>query len=404
MWLSAMVYVNDVSTKNLAPRESTIPPAQIDENHAVYTVRQLIRDAVQKGVSDIHIEPQQHALQIRQRLDGLLCLTHSLPLTLAPRLISRIKIMAELDIAERRLPQDGRINLAEVSGLADLRVSTVPTLWGEKAVLRILNNPHTRLAAEALGMTPIQKQQFHTALHRPNGLILVTGPTGSGKTLTLYSGLQQLNDEQRNISTVEDPIEIQLDGINQISVNDKIGLNFSNVLRALVRQDPDVIMVGEIRDIETATAAVRAAQTGHLVLSALHSSCAGTALTRLQHLGIKLYDLTSTVSLILAQRLARRLCDHCKRPSSSKVTTPATFEANPNGCSKCSRGHQGRIGIFELLSMDDPIMQALNSTENYRNGLASCHQLPVSGLRTDALTKVAAGVISLEEADRISPR
>ena len=404
MWLSEMVDVNEVRSKNLALRESAITLAQSDDNQAVYTVRQLIRDAVQKGVSDIHIEPQQQALQIRQRLDGLLRLTHSLPLALAPRLISRIKIMAELDIAERRLPQDGRINLAEVSGLADLRVSTIPTLWGEKAVLRILNQPHTRLTAEALGMTLLQQQQFHSALHRPHGLILVTGPTGSGKTLTLYSGLEKLNEEQRNICTVEDPIEIHLDGINQISVNDKIGLNFSSVLRALVRQDPDVIMVGEIRDLETATAAVRAAQTGHLVLSTLHSRCAGTALTRLQQMGIKLFDLTSTVSLILAQRLARRLCDYCKQRTAAKTSKTAPFQANPDGCSKCSHGHQGRIGIFELLPIDDPVVQTLYGAENRDGMIDSSHQLPFSNLRADALAKVAAGVISLEEADRISPR
>lgn len=404
MWLSEMVYVNEVRSKNLALRESAITLAQSDDNQAVHTVRQLIREAAQKGVSDIHIEPQQHTLQIRQRLDGLLGLTHSLPLALAPRLISRIKIMAQLDIAERRLPQDGRINLAEVSGLADLRVSTIPTLWGEKAVLRILNQPHTRLTAEALGMTLLQQQQFHSALQRPHGLILVTGPTGSGKTLTLYSGLEKLNEEQRNICTVEDPIEIHLDGINQISVNDKIGLNFSSVLRALVRQDPDVIMVGEIRDLETATAAVRAAQTGHLVLSTLHSRSAGTALTRLQQMGIKLFDLTSTVSLILAQRLARRLCDYCKQRTAAKNSKTAPFQANPDGCSKCSNGYQGRIGIFELLPIDDPVVQALYGAENRDGMIDSSHQLTFSNLRADALAKVAAGIISLEEADRISPR
>ena len=237
------------------------------------------------AVSDIHIEPRQYALQIRQSSTAL-CLTKSLPLALAPQLISHIKIMAQLDIAERRLPPDGRINLAEETGLVDLRVSTVPTLW-KKAVLRILNRPHSRLAVDAIGMAPQQQRQFLTALHRPHGLISVTGPTGSGKTLTLYGGLEELNDEQRNISTVEDPIEIHLDGINQIAVNEKIGLDFNRALRALVRQDPDVIMVGEgIRDLETASAAIRAAQTGHLVLSTLHSRCAKTALTRLQHMKI----------------------------------------------------------------------------------------------------------------------
>ncbi|MAD07983.1 MAG: hypothetical protein CMP86_11295 [Gammaproteobacteria bacterium] len=398
-----MVYSDDIRVKKLAPLTSSINLAQSDDNQAVYTVRQLIRDAVRYGVSDIHIEPQQHALQIRQRLDGFLCLTNSLPLTLAPRLISRIKIMAQLDIAERRLPQDGRINLAEVSGLADLRVSTVPTMWGEKAVLRILNQPHTRLAVEVLGMTPQQQEQFRTALHRPHGLILVTGPTGCGKTLTLYSGLEELNDEQRNISTIEDPIEIHLDGINQIAVNDKIGLDFSHVLRALVRQDPDVIMVGEIRDLETATAAIRAAQTGHLVLSTLHSRCAKTALTRLQQMGIESFDLTTTVSLILAQRLARRLCNYCKQALAAKTTENGTFQANPDGCPNCNRGYHGRIGIFELLPVDECFVQSSNSRENHMSTADSAHQTPFSSLRDAALTQVTAGVISLEEADRIAP-
>ena len=398
-----MVYGNDIPGKNLAPLKPSINLAQSDDNQVVYTVRQLILDAVRCGVSDIHIEPRQYALQIRQRLDGFLCPTKSLPLTLAPQLISRIKIMAQLDIAERRLPQDGRINLAEETGLVDLRVSTVPTLWGEKAVLRILNRPHSRLAVDALGMAPQQQRQFLTALHRPHGLILVTGPTGSGKTLTLYSGLEELNDEQRNISTVEDPIEIHLDGINQIAVNEKIGLDFSRVLRALVRQDPDVIMVGEIRDLETASAAIRAAQTGHLVLSTLHSRCAKTALTRLQHMGIELFDLTTTVSLILAQRLARRLCDYCKQGIVTKTGKNGPFRANPEGCLNCNSGYQGRIGIFELLSIDERFGQPLNNGENYTRPATSTHHSPCCNPRDDALSRVNAGVISLAEADRIAP-
>ena len=401
-----MVYVNENLSRAPQPLRATIGRSQSDDNQAVNTLRQLIGDAVRRGISDIHIEPQQDTLNIRQRLDGELALTASLPLALAPRLISRIKVMAELDIAERRLPQDGRINLAEVSGLTDLRVSTVPTLWGEKAVLRILNHPRAQLTTASLGMTKLQRQRFMSALFQPQGLILVTGPTGSGKTLTLYSGLEELNNEQRNISTVEDPIEIHLDGINQIAVNEKIGLSFSRVLRALLRQDPDVIMVGEIRDLETATAAIRAAQTGHLVLSTLHSGSAGTALSRLHQMGINFFDLTSTVSLIMAQRLARRLCDHCKQttvtPTRAGVPGTAPFQANPDGCVHCSQGYRGRVGIFEQLPIDAGAVRTLHETHS-RCGFADPSRLIThKNLRDAALEQVATGMISLEEADRIT--
>lgn len=392
-----MAYVNKKQPSEL----ETVRVGNQDtgDNQAVEVLDRLLKTAAQQGASDIHIEPQQNALQIRQRLDGVLLITQSLPLALAPRLLSRMKVMAHLDISERRLPQDGRIKHSAVSELADVRVSTLPALWGEKAVLRLLDHQNTGLELNALGMDSAQQVQFTDALGLPQGLILITGPTGSGKTLTLYSGLQQLDCAQRNIITVEDPVEIRLKGANQIAVNTKIGLGFAQILRALMRQDPDVIMVGEIRDLETATAAIRAAQTGHLVLSTLHTGSTGGALARLHQMGIKLYDLTSTITLIVNQRLARRLCDQCKQP----VTQHPTFRACIHGCGHCHQGYRGRVGIFEFLPVNTHLISTLHKSVGREGILLPSDNFISTTLRDSALTKVAAGVTSMEEANRIAP-
>jgi type IV pilus assembly protein PilB len=403
-----MVYLYKDQPKVLQPIVSA--GDTMDDNQAVDVVDALLANAAHQGASDIHIEPQQNSVQIRQRLDGVLTVLESLPLAIAPRLISRIKVMAQLDIAERRLPQDGRIQLREKSGPADIRVSTLPTLWGEKAVLRLLDHQNTGLEISSLGMDSAQQKLFSDLLQLPQGLILVTGPTGSGKTLTLYSALQRLNCAQRNISAVEDPIEIHLQGINQIAVNTKIDLSFARVLRALMRQDPDVIMVGEIRDLETATAAIRAAQTGHLVLSTLHTSSAGSALSRLNQMGIKLYDLTSTVSLVVAQRLARRLCDYCKTampPLEGDLQGGAQqplFSAHASGCSHCQLGYRGRIGIFELMPMDDGVVSALHGAGSRDGIIVPSKEFIRTSLRDAAMAQAFAGITSIDEVNRLAPR
>ena len=403
-----MVYLYKDQPKVLQPIVSA--GDTMDDNQAVDVVDALLANAAHQGASDIHIEPQQNSVQIRQRLDGVLTVLESLPLAIAPRLISRIKVMAQLDIAERRLPQDGRIQLREKSGPADIRVSTLPTLWGEKAVLRLLDHQNTGLEISSLGMDSAQQKLFSDLLQLPQGLILVTGPTGSGKTLTLYSALQRLNCAQRNISTVEDPIEIHLQGINQIAVNTKIDLSFARVLRALMRQDPDVIMVGEIRDLETATAAIRAAQTGHLVLSTLHTSSAGSALSRLNQMGIKLYDLTSTVSLVVAQRLARRLCDYCKTAMPllegdlQAGAQQPLFSAHASGCSHCQLGYRGRIGIFELMSMDDGVVSALHGAGSRDGIIVPSKEFIRTSLRDAAMAQAFAGITSIDEVNRLAPR
>ena len=392
-----MVYVSKNQSTTLQLEDSGRHDK--DDNQAVEVLDALLEKATHQGASDIHIEPQQDLLRIRQRVDGILVVTHSLPKELARRLISRIKVLAHLDISERRLPQDGRIKHAAMSELADVRVSTLPTLWGEKAVLRLLDHAPTELGLDALGMNRKQQEQFTRALDLPQGLILVTGPTGSGKTLTLYSGLRHLNNEQSNIITVEDPVEIRLRGANQIAVNTKLGLGFAQILRALMRQDPDVIMVGEIRDFETATAAIRAAQTGHLVLSTLHTGSTGSTLARLHQMGIKLYDLTSTITLVIAQRLARRLCDQCKQPDPPH----AVYRANPPGCSQCFQGYRGRVGIFELLPFSDRLISALHECGSKEGIIVPAEKFIRTSLHDSAMTKVAEGVTSMEEANRLAP-
>ena len=289
--------------------------AAADETPVVRFVEGTLHEAIRAGASDIHIEPYRDWCRIRFRVDGVLREASRPPPALAPRLASRLKVMAQLDIAERRLPQDGRIRLALGGDRAiDMRVNTMPTMWGEKIVLRLLDAASTRVGVERLGFEPEQKRLFLDALARPQGMILVTGPTGSGKSVTLYSGLAEIDTEERNVATAEDPVEINVDGINQVQVNPKVGLDFATALRAFLRQDPDVVMVGEIRDLETAETAVRAAQTGHLLLATLHTNSAAETLVRLRNMGVAAFNLATSVSLIVAQRLARVLCERCKHP------------------------------------------------------------------------------------------
>ena len=362
----------------------------------------ILAAAIEKKASDVHFEPYVNCYRIRFRIDGLLHEIIKADLSLVPRFSARLKILARLDIAERRLPQDGRFTLQLPSyGARDCRVSVCPTLCGEKIVVRILQASNMDLKVEELGMSCAQQQIFLQQIRRPEGLILVTGPTGSGKTITLYTALQLLNTETKNIITAEDPVEINLNGVNQVEVNNKIGLTFAAALRAFLRQDPDIIMVGEIRDLETAQIAIRAAQTGHLVFATLHTNSAKEAVMRLINMGIAAFNLTSSLDLVIAQRLVRKLCPHCKclclntreilREEGmvvAEVEEPSIYVAE--GCEKCHKGYKGRVGVFELLLPEKTLPGAENTEQN---GMQS--------LRNMALQKVVDGVTSLEEVRRV---
>ena len=379
-----------------------------------WSVIKRLLDAVKAGESAVHIEPYEKTYRVRFRIDGILQEVASPPIHLANRIASRIKIMSLLDISEKRVPQDGRVKIRfSKNRSTEFRINILPTLWGEKIVLRLLDTRSARLGIDALGFEADHKRQYLQALNRTQGLILVTGPTGSGKSISLYTGLDILNSPARNISTVEDPVEINLEGINQVAVNEKLGLGFAVALRAFLRQDPDVIMVGEIRDLETAEIAIKAAQTGHLVLTTLHTNNAAEALTRLHNMGIPAYNLATSLNLIIAQRLARRLCKHCKEsveiPEKLLIEEGFTPILRQNlslfrarGCEHCNNGHKGRVGIYELV----PVSAALSSLIMAGgNSLQLAEQLKSEGIRSlrqSALLKVARGLISLEEANRLT--
>ncbi len=384
-----------------------------DETPIVRFVNKVLLDAIRSGASDIHFEPYEKSFRIRTRTDGILREVSRPPLHLAPRISSRLKIMSQMDISERRVPQDGRIKMKLSRTRAiDFRANTLPTLWGEKIVLRILDPSSAQMGIDALGYEEDQKALFMECLNKSQGMILVTGPTGSGKTVSLYTGLNILNTSERNISTAEDPVEINLEGVNQVAVNAKIGLSFASALRAFLRQDPDIIMVGEIRDLETAEIAIKASQTGHLVLSTLHTNSAPETLTRLRNMGIPSFNLATSVSLIIAQRLCRRLCSYCKKPlelpertlleagfAKEQLDTLQLF--GPGGCDACNDGYKGRVGIYEVVPVTDGIARIIMEDGN---SIAIADQASKEGfnnLRQSALQKVAKGLTSLDEANRV---
>ena len=377
-------------------------------------VNKILQDSIKKGASDIHIEPYENKTRIRFRIDGVLHDAINPPQGLVHKIIARLKILASLDIAERRLPQDGRMKLSfSRNRTIDFRISTMPTLFGEKMVIRILDTSAANLGLETIGMNPIQLDHYRNATNQPHGMILVTGPTGSGKTVSLYSAINVLNTVERNVSSVEDPVEIYLTGINQVNVNERIGLSFATTLRAFLRQDPDVIMVGEIRDLETAEIAVKAAQTGHLVLSTLHTNDAPSSLTRLVNMGVAPFNIASSVNLIIAQRLVRRLCDSCRQPielpddvlltAGFKEDTLADLEIfEAGGCSGCSSGYRGRTGIFEVMPMSDEISELVMSGCSTLEIERQARREGVKDMRQSGLEKVAKGITTLEEVERVT--
>lgn len=385
-----------------------------DDAPVVKYVNKILLDAIKRGASDIHFEPYETKYRVRLRMDGVLRAVSSPPLKLAPRISSRLKVMARLDIAERRVPQDGRmkLNLSKTKSF-DFRVSTLPTLGGEKIVLRILDAAAARLGIEKLGYEEDQKELFLEAINKPYGMVLVTGPTGSGKTVSLYTALNILNTVGRNISTVEDPVEIRVEGINQVQQSEKRGMTFAAALRSFLRQDPDVIMVGEIRDLETAEIAVKAAQTGHMVLSTLHTNDASQTITRLMNMGIAPYNLTSSVSLVIAQRLARRLHD-CKKPielpEAALLAEGFTKEDidkgftlyDAVGCSGCNEGYKGRVGIYEVMPMNEEIQKAILEGGSAIQIADAARRAGVRNLRQSALMKARQGVTSLAEINRVT--
>jgi type IV pilus assembly protein PilB len=388
-----------------------------DDTPVVRFVNKMLLDAIKGGSSDIHFEPYEKTYRVRFRTDGILHVVATPPSNLGTRLAARLKVMAELDISERRMPQDGRIKMKLSKARAiDFRVNTLPTLWGEKIVLRILDPSSAKMGIEALGFEEDQQTLFLEALNRPQGMILVTGPTGSGKTVSLYTGLNILNTRERNIATAEDPVEINLEGINQVNVNNRVGLDFAAALRSFLRQDPDVVMVGEIRDLETAEIAVKAAQTGHLVLSTLHTNSAAETLTRLRNMGVPAFNLATSVNLIIAQRLARRLCLGCKRtievPKETLLAEGFTdaqiaegfeiFEPSEKGCPKCKDGYKGRVGIYEVVKINRDMARIIMEDGNSIELSTKARELGFNDLRMSGLVKVIQGVTSLAEVNRVT--
>lgn len=385
-----------------------------DDAPVVRFVNKMLLDAIRGGSSDLHFEPYEKVYRVRLRTDGILREVAKPPINLAGRISARLKVMASLDISERRKPQDGRIKMRiSKTKSIDFRVNTLPTLWGEKIVMRILDPSSAQMGIDALGYEPNQKELYLQALRQPQGMILVTGPTGSGKTVSLYTGLNILNTVDINISTAEDPVEINMEGINQVNVNPKQGLDFAQALRSFLRQDPDVIMVGEIRDLETAEIAIKAAQTGHLVLSTLHTNSAAETLTRLQNMGVAGFNIATSVSLIIAQRLARKLCPSCKRETdiprdtlleegfpAEKIGKFKIYE--PVGCDFCNAGYKGRQGIYEVVRNTQTLQRLIMENGNSIDIANQMRKEGFNDLRTSGLEKVMQGVTSLEEVNRVT--
>ena len=407
----------DLDIEEGGGEEESDAPTQNDANDApvVKYVNKILVDAINKGASDIHFEPYEKRYRIRYRIDGILAEVASPPINIAGKLTARVKVMSRMDIAERRVPQDGRIKLKLSKKRAiDFRVNSCPTLFGEKIVLRILDSSSAKLGIEMLGYEPDQQELFLKALSNPYGMILVTGPTGSGKTVSLYTGLNILNVPETNISTAEDPVEINLEGINQVNVHAKVGLTFAAALRAFLRQDPDVVMVGEIRDLETAEIAIKAAQTGHLVLSTLHTNDAPQTLTRLVNMGVPPFNIATSVALIIAQRLGRRLCKNCKVEDDlpNEVLTEEGFTEEDIsegfkiykavGCDQCTGGYKGRVGIYQVMPISEEIGRLIMTGANSIDLGDQAAKEGIDDLRRSALKKIMQGVISLEEANRVT--
>ena len=403
----------DIGSEDDEPDE--IQRADIEDAPVVRFVNKILLDAIKRGASDVHFEPYEKFFRVRTRLDGVLSEVAQPPVALATKVCARLKVMSRMDIAERRVPQDGRIKMRLSKNRAiDFRVNSCPTLYGEKIVLRILDPAQAQLGIEVLGYEDDQKQMYLKHLNKPYGMILVTGPTGSGKTVSLYTGMSILNTVDRNISTAEDPVEINLPGVNQVNVNPKVGLTFASALKAFLRQDPDIIMVGEIRDLETAEIATKAAQTGHLVLSTLHTVDAPKTLTRLVDIGVKPYAIATSVSLIIAQRLARKLCDNCKESKDvpREALEKEGFDAEeldsgitifaPTGCKSCNDGYKGRIGIFQVMEVTEAMGRIIMEGGNAIQVADQAKSEGVIDLRRAGLNKVKDGVTSLEEINRVT--
>jgi type IV pilus assembly protein PilB len=385
-----------------------------DDAPIVVFINKILLDAIKKGASDLHFEPFEKSFRIRFRIDGILSEIARPPVSLSSRLAARLKVMSKLDIAERRVPQDGRIKLAiSKKKSIDFRVSTLPTMWGEKIVMRILDSSSAMLGIDILGYEEDQKAIYLEALARPQGMILVTGPTGSGKTVSLYTGLNILNTQERNISTAEDPVEINLEGVNQVQINNRAGLTFPAALRSFLRQDPDIVMVGEIRDLETAEIAIKASQTGHLVLSTLHTNSAAETLTRLLNMGVPSYNVASSVSIIIAQRLARRLCPQCKEEENvpDEQLIEQGFPANKIGqfqlfkavgCQYCTGGYKGRVGIYEVIKISPAISSIIMEGGNSLDIAEQCQKEGYNNLRQSGVVKAMNGLTSLEEINRVA--
>ena len=402
------------SDTDAAVKVETLSQSETDDAPVVRFINQVILQAINRGASDIHFEPYEKIYRVRFRQDGILDEVYKPPVSMAPRMAARLKIMAQMDIAERRVPQDGRLKLYLTKQRAiDFRVNTLPTMWGEKVVMRLLDPASAQMGIEALGYEDHQKELFLKAIHKPQGMVLVTGPTGSGKTVSLYTALNILNTSAVNISTAEDPVEINLAGINQVNVNPKVGMTFANALRSFLRQDPDIIMVGEIRDLETAEIAIKAAQTGHMVLSTLHTNSAPQTLSRLMNMGVAPYNIASSVTLIIAQRLARRLCQHCKE----EVKIPPEELINQGfrkdelssltickavGCDQCNHGYKGRVGVYEVLPVSEEIGRIIMESGNAMQIAEQARKDGINDLHQSGLNKVRMGLTSLEEINRVT--
>jgi type IV pilus assembly protein PilB len=396
-------------------KKSAAISSQDDDAPVVRFVNRALLDAINRGASDLHFEPYEKTYRVRFRQDGILYEVAKPPSNLSSRISARLKVMSKLNIAERRVPQDGRMKLHLSKQRAiDFRVNTLPTLWGEKIVMRILDPSSAQMGIEALGYEDHQKELFVNAIHKPQGMVLVTGPTGSGKTVSLYTALNILNTAEVNISTAEDPVEINLAGINQVNVNIKTGLDFASALRAFLRQDPDIIMVGEIRDLETAEIAIKAAQTGHMVLSTLHTNSAPETLSRLMNMGVAPFNIASSITLIIAQRLGRRLCTKCK--TADKNLPPETLLREgfredeldslvvyrPVGCENCTNGYKGRVGIYEVMPMTQDISRIILAEGNAMQIAEQAQREGINSLRQSGLNKVRQGITSLEEVNRVT--